>query len=253
MMIEPLPTLDKVFSLVLGQEKQLSTPLTQPSESKPPTLASQTQPHHSCGCSSSRDRVRNYPSNGRGEASTRVCIHYGRNNHMIEHCFDIHGYPPGFQQRGKIISVNFTSADFTSTTPSPSTCQDQYTQLLNLLQQHLTTNAPPTTTTPLDSDLNSIVSSTGNVNTISSPLGKHFTPWIIYNGATHHITYSLSNLSIYHTISSFTMKMPNGHASNATISRTIVLSDNIKLTMVYYIPSFTVNLISVTQLTIASD
>lgn len=102
----------------------------------------------------------------------------------------------------------------------------------------------------MDSDLNSLISSTGNVNTISSPLGKYFTYWIIDTDTTHHITFSLSKFSSYHTISPFIMKMPNGHATNATISGHVILSNYIMLTNVYYIPSFEVNLISVTQLTI---
>lgn len=47
------------------------------------------------------------------------------------------------------------------------------------------------------------------------------------------------------------MKMPNGHITDATISGTVILSNFITLNNVYYIPSFTTNLIFVTQL--ASD
>ncbi|CAI8602809.1 unnamed protein product [Vicia faba] len=159
MMVEALPTFDKVFSLVLGQEKQLTMPLIQPSEYDPPTLASQIQPHHNYGRSSSRGRGRHYSSHGRGQPSTRICFHCGRNNNIIDYCFVKHGYPLGFQQRGKNPSVNSTSANPASKTPSPNNTQDQYTRLFNLLQQHLTTN-DPTTTTPLDFELNSLISST---------------------------------------------------------------------------------------------
>jgi hypothetical protein len=42
------------------------------------------------------------------------------------------------------------------------------------------------------------------------------------------------------------MKMPNGSTTNSTICGTVILSNFITLQNVYYIPSFTVNLVSVT-------
>jgi hypothetical protein len=270
MMIEPLPTLEKTFSLVLGQERQLTLTNSMGSTLENQTLASQVQSNNGGGCgilqNSNRGRGGNNNGNGRGQnqGATRVCTHCGRTNHRVEKCFVKHGYPPGFQNPSKNPSVNSTSSaetysstELTSTSNnfSGGTVQEQYQQLLNLLQQHLTSTTlqNSTQTTPLDSNTNSVISSAGNVNSISSPLGKNFIPWIIDTGATHHITYSLSNFSHYKTITPFTMKMPNGSTTNATICGTVILSNFITLQNVYYIPSFTVNLISVTQLTSASD
>jgi hypothetical protein len=270
MMIEPLPTLEKTFSLVLGQERQLTLTNSMGSTSENQTLASQVQSNNGGGRgilqNSNRGRGGNNNGNGRGQnqGATRVCTHCGRTNHTVEKCFVKHGYPPGFQNRSKNPSVNSTSSaetysstELTSTSNnfSGGTVQEQYQQLLNLLQQHLTSTTlqNSTQTTPLDSNTNSVISSAGNVNSISSPLGKNFIPWIIDTGATHHITYSLSNFSHYKTITPFTMKMPNGSTTNATICGTVILSNFITLQNVYYIPSFTVNLVSVTQLTSASD
>lgn len=84
-------------------------------------------------------------------------------------------------------------------------------------------------------------------------MGKLLTPWIIDIGATQHITYSIFNFSNYHKIPTFTMKMPNDHTTNATISGTVIVSNFITLTNVYYIHSFIVNLIYVTQLISTSN
>lgn len=84
------------------------------------------------------------------------------------------------------------------------------------------------------------------MNTISYPMGKNLTPWIIDTDSMHHITYSLSNFSKYKRISHFIMKMPNGQTTNTTISGIVLLSSNITLENVDYIHSFTVNLLYVT-------
>ncbi|KAK2417773.1 hypothetical protein QL285_040035 [Trifolium repens] len=184
MMIEPLPTLEKTFSLVLGQERQLTLTNSMASTSENQTLASQVQSNNGGGRgilqNSNRGRGGNNNGNGRGQNQgvTRVCTHCGRTNHTVEKCFVKHGYPPGFQNRSKNPSVNSTSsAETYSSTESTSTSnnfsggtvQEQYQQLLNLLQQHLTSTTLQNST-PLDSNTNSVISSAGNVNSISSPL-----------------------------------------------------------------------------------
>lgn len=78
-----------------------------------------------------------------------------------------------------------------------------------VIQQHLTANNA-LHGMPETSELNSILSSNGNVDTLSTYLGKRLIPWIIETGATHHITYSLSNFYNYETIAHFILKMPNG-------------------------------------------
>lgn len=99
---------------------------------------------------------------------------------------------------------------------------------------------------PLDSNIKYVISSTGNVNVLSSPLGKNLVPWIIYIESTHHITYSISNCSVNNIIPAFTMKYPNGGTTKETIYGIVILSKFITLQGFYYIPSFTVNLIFVT-------
>ncbi|KAK2391726.1 putative mitochondrial protein [Trifolium repens] len=178
---------EKTFSLVLGQERQLTLTNSMGSTSENQTLASQVQSNNGGGRgilqNSNRGRGGNNNGNGRGQnqGATRVCTHCGRTNHTVEKCFVKHGYPPGFQNRSKNPSVNSTSsAETYSSTESTSTSnnfsggtvQEQYQQLLNLLQQHLTSTTlqNSTQTTPLDSNTNSVISSAGNVNSISSPL-----------------------------------------------------------------------------------
>lgn len=75
MMIEPLLNLEKSFSIVIGQEKQLTVPLTHPSDFEYQTLSSQVQPQQAYnGQSSKRYRGRYCTYNGRGQACVCVLI-----------------------------------------------------------------------------------------------------------------------------------------------------------------------------------
>lgn len=69
---------------------------------------------------------------------------------MVEFCFIKHGYPLGFRQRSASPSMNFknsskqnstTDTALANTNSSNGSLQDQYKQLITLLQQHLTTNS----------------------------------------------------------------------------------------------------------------
>ena len=73
--------------------------------------------------------------------------------------------------------------------------------------------------------------------------------WIIDTSATNHMVHSVSLLTtITSTINTF-VSLPNGEQALVTHIGTIQLSETLNLHGVLYVPSFTFNLISVTQLT----
>ncbi|CAI8615481.1 unnamed protein product [Vicia faba] len=97
-------------------------------------------------------KIQHQTGNGRGSQPSSY-------RSRVETCFVKHGYPPDFQHRPKAPSINSISAEtFTSSTTAPSV-QDQCGQLISLLQQHLN-NSTMQAQTPLESDINSIISST---------------------------------------------------------------------------------------------
>ncbi|XP_050918673.1 uncharacterized protein LOC127136120 [Lathyrus oleraceus] len=78
LLLDPLPSLDRTFSMVLGQERRSTTiPVESPD---PPSLAMQFQPSNDYGGArgngSSCGRGRSFP--GRGASSQRICTHCGR-------------------------------------------------------------------------------------------------------------------------------------------------------------------------------
>lgn len=116
MMMDPLPNLDITFSLILGQEKQLTTSTNSEPLLETPTLASQVQPQTGNGrgfqfsLCKGRGQNNNYGGCENSSRNTCICIHYGRNNHIFEYCFVKHGYPPDFQHRSKVSFINSTFA-----------------------------------------------------------------------------------------------------------------------------------------------
>jgi len=258
MLIEPLPILSKTFSLVLGQERQLNLPIpSDPTAEKQP-LAMQIQSSFSNGGGRGKGQFQN---RGRGRGGTRLCTYCWRNNHTIETCFLKHGYPPGFQQKNNKSYVNLaansaseqaSTQETTQNSPSLNTIQEQYQQIIHHLQNNITSST--TSIAPQQAAANSVLSQSASIHSISSPqMGKQFVLWIMDTGATHHITHSLQNFTSYKSIPPFPMGLPNGYKTNATISGTVKLSSNITLTNVYYIPSFNVNLLSVTKLLASLD
>lgn len=72
--------------------------------------------------------------------------------------------------------------------------------------------------------------------------------WIIDTGASHHMTRRLDCLSHVRDILERPAGLPNGKQTATTKEGTVMLSDELKLANVLYVPSLQCNLISVSQL-----
>lgn len=264
MLMSPLPTLDNAFNLILQQERQFNLPSTTDSSIENQSSVnhfSQTpsRPSNNFG----RGRGRGYSSGGRGN---RLCTHCNRTNHTVETCFIKHGYPPGFQHRksnssgnasvvnsvqdagsAHISSSSSASTSTNGSSASLSTIQEQYTQILQLLQQSNLQSTSP-------SSVNSVFATNSVSHTSPSPSsGKNLSNntshwWIVDTGATDHITHIFDSFSSTYHIAPKTMTMPNGDTVTTTIAGSVLLYDSLVLHNVYYFPSFHVNIISVTTL-----
>ena len=72
--------------------------------------------------------------------------------------------------------------------------------------------------------------------------------WVIDTGATDHIVYSIHLLNDF-TAVNCVVALPNGETALVTHIGSICLSENLILTNVLCVPSFSFNLLSVNQLT----
>ena len=72
--------------------------------------------------------------------------------------------------------------------------------------------------------------------------------WVIDTEATDHIVYSVHLLNDF-TAVNCVVALPNGETALVTHIGSICISENLVLTNVLYVPSFSFNLLSVSQLT----
>jgi len=82
---------------------------------------------------------------GRGNNS-RFCTYYARNNHIVDTCYQKHGFPPGYKVKQGLTKYAYTAVSVHAqedATPSETSrpnsniriSQEQYNSLMALIQQ----------------------------------------------------------------------------------------------------------------------
>ncbi|KAF5451888.1 hypothetical protein F2P56_026948 [Juglans regia] len=162
MLLEPLPPLNRVFSMVQQQERQHQVISTSaPSDlmammAKPTYFTTKHNPKFSNSTSPKGNRP--YFSHCKipghllekncfkiGNAEAPVCSHCHMTGHNVEKCYKLHGYPTGHKLHGKLKNITAAVTYGTSSPdvdhdphsiePVPLT-KDQYQQLLALLHSN---------------------------------------------------------------------------------------------------------------------
>jgi Zn-finger protein len=261
LLLDPLPSITKFFSMVLQFERQNVSPILD--DSKVLVNASDSRSH---GSGAGKPNSSSSGGNSKGK-----CTYCHKSNHVVENCFKKHGVPPHMLQKypgyahhsaaeGGDSSGNSSAAsqDTRNVSTAPSITQEQYDKLMNLLQSS-SVNSGSTSAT---SHQVSSFKSAGHTPTDKGKQGKnlaycHFSfichnitldTWIIDSGASHHICASLHWFHSYSEITPMVIKLPNGNHVTTKCAGTINFSPEFSITNVLYVPSFSVNLISVYQL-----
>ncbi|XP_024028205.1 uncharacterized protein LOC21412626 [Morus notabilis] len=89
-MLDPLPSVAKIFNLVVQEERQQTigaVVASQPSESMAFNVASPTPSTAVVG------------SHTRPRRERLLCTHCGLQGHTVEKCFRLHGFPPGYRSK----------------------------------------------------------------------------------------------------------------------------------------------------------
>ncbi|KAF5458182.1 hypothetical protein F2P56_022236, partial [Juglans regia] len=211
MLLDPLPPLIKVFSLIQQQERHYKMASVSPS---PDSMAFAirhpypTSNKFSLQSKSKKDRpycnhckitghtFEHYFKAGNAEAP--ICSHCTMTGHTMEKCYKLHGYPPGHKLFNRSQSPSALAAQHVSDLEDDSDVRvgltkAQYQQLVALLQPRelVTAVQPsanqiqsnfPSTSTPHISGISPCLS-TSTHDTLSS----QFAHWIIDTGATDHM------------------------------------------------------------------
>ena len=97
LMMDPFPSISKVYSLILQEESHKSVGHGNSGSSQSDTMVMYAK---SKG---------NFKGNGKRERP--FCTHCNMSGHTIEKCYKLHGYPPGYKPKGKLIA-NANQATF---------------------------------------------------------------------------------------------------------------------------------------------
>ncbi|XP_021631768.1 uncharacterized protein LOC110629163 [Manihot esculenta] len=101
MLIDPLPFINKVFSLVVQQERQLDLGENVKVfvNAKASNLEGNSQRAISFNQSQNRNAFYRNPS-----SNAKVCTYCGKQRHTVDTCYKKHGFPPGFKFRNSSIN-----------------------------------------------------------------------------------------------------------------------------------------------------
>ncbi|MCI00474.1 hypothetical protein A2U01_0021493, partial [Trifolium medium] len=98
MLMDPLPNICKVYSMLVQQERQSVLPIDESKLLFVPQSHSQGRGNNN---SRGRGQRGGRSAAGRGK-SNKVCTQCGMTNHVIDNCFKKYGYPPHWQQNGVV-------------------------------------------------------------------------------------------------------------------------------------------------------
>jgi hypothetical protein len=262
LLMDPLPTINKVYSLVVQEESNfaVSNPMASTSdESNVLVNASDSKKQF--------NRGKSPMTSGKGKGDTRHCTFCDKSGHTVDWCYKKHGNP-NIRGNSGVNHVNSDGGD--SSAPNGNTemvtsgsssgiSQEKYDQLVNLLQQvNLIPSASPTIgsssnhihTSPIvESGLHFHTSSLSSVHSIvSCSIQTDSKFWLIDSGANDHICSSLEWFSSYYKIKPIHVNLPNGNSVVVNYAGNIHFSQDLYITNVLYSPEFRLNLISVSKL-----
>ena len=144
LMIEPIPSIDKTFSLVIQEERQRSSSFNATPSVESTAFAVKNQVFNQ-GSASLGNNGKNFKWNvGKGRPVCNFCEKVG---HIKEKCYKLVGFPPGYKQNGKVAMANQVMVDddqaqnevVHQNNPFSFTLE-LYQQLLSLLNSHASTS-----------------------------------------------------------------------------------------------------------------
>ena len=261
LLIDPLPTINKVFSLVIQEERQrmISTSSSSFNQNTAALFTKNMSPARFTGNKSTFIRK-----------DKPVCVHCGISGHTVEKCYRVHGFPPGYKfTKGKNAFPSVHQVSGTNGSQLPIT-YEQCQQLLSMLKPEIPEHdasinqvssfISKESETPMQGDGFTSAGQFSNFHSehsvfasLSLPRQIQFsnhkkTHWVIDTGATDHMICCTSSFTSITSIVSKFVKLPNGQFASVTHIGTVRISDSFVLTDVLCIPSFSFNLISVSKL-----
>ncbi|KAA8537887.1 hypothetical protein F0562_027533 [Nyssa sinensis] len=125
LLMDPLPPINKVFSLILQEERQREVASITHPAMEPAALLSHHTPHLP------RNDAKRGPPPFKRERP--FCNHCHIHGHTTARCYKLHGYPPGHRLYQPPSANQVSSTDIPTATPQLPFTKEQCEQLLGLL------------------------------------------------------------------------------------------------------------------------
>ncbi|GMI72423.1 hypothetical protein HRI_000911600 [Hibiscus trionum] len=254
LLMDPFPSISKVFSWILQEENQRTISLNGSSEvtSNPVFAVQKHVPQHS-------------------KRSRPQCTHCHMLGHTKEKCFKLHGYPPGYSFRSqKGVSTAqahavaylacakepyLSSSDSGSVESSNSALTNQQCQqLIAMLTSQMNTTSQISSVVDIPSSSINLSMQGMILSYINSLSTFHNSfNWIIDSGASRHICCSKAAFESLNPVFNSSVMLPNATIVKVTHAGTVRLSPEFVLTNVLYVPGFKLNLIAVSELVKSSN
>jgi hypothetical protein len=241
LLMDPLPPLNKVFSMVIQHERQFVTSNSglELEDSKVSVNASDSRRSQGRGKGG-------YNGQSNSGPKKRYCTYCGNDNHIVDNCSNV-------DDQSDIDDVRSTKGS-----DSYTLTKTRYEKLVNLLQSSASVqNASSSTQVNGASTSNmgnvAVMNHQGNTNVAYSYNHSSYGAWIIDSGASDHICSNVALFDDYHDITPIQVKMPNGTIAHAKQAGSVKLSDNFVVNNVLLVPEFSLNLLSVPRLTYNSQ
>ncbi|KAL2227763.1 UNVERIFIED_CONTAM: Retrovirus-related Pol polyprotein from transposon RE2 [Sesamum indicum] len=243
LMLDPLPSIERAFSMVYAVEQQR---LIQ-------TGIEATSNNLACQFALKENRREGDKALQRKkfmlDKRKSVCSHCKKQGHTQETCFQLHGVPDWYKsmtdgrQKGRTFAANVDVDTDKLQQTLPQNATHIMAELLKLLQKNTVTSDPITNSANFahyDEEF------AGNI--VKPPL-IDLNCWIIDTGATNHVC---SNINLFHSYANpstpLYIHLPDDSRIPVKYIGVIKLTDSVILENVFFIPHFSVNLISVSQL-----
>ncbi|KAL2249476.1 UNVERIFIED_CONTAM: Retrovirus-related Pol polyprotein from transposon TNT 1-94 [Sesamum indicum] len=239
LMLDPLPSVEKAFSMIFSveQQKAIHTSIDMNSSNMAYQFISK-------GSKKEDDR---YAQKKKLIIDKRnlMCSHCHKPGHGQETCFQLHGVPDWYNSlndrkkkgRSFAASVDVKSDDM------QGNATEMMSQLLKLLKKVNVSSDPITT------HANFAQFEEEFAGNIAKPSCIDLNTWIIDTGATNHVC---ANIALFHSftkpVNPHFIYLPDGSKKSVQYVGIVQLNDDITLHNVFFVPQFSVNLISVSQL-----
>jgi hypothetical protein len=229
LLMYPLPNIRKIYSLQLQEEKQRQ--LTEAYDN----------PIHAMNVKRNTRITENRQStrlqNNKGKSL--FCSHYEGDTNTVDHCYYIIGFPPGPKFHGREIK------------PSNQHKRPAVNNASNSIKPNMAGSGLQTFPQFTEEEYNQIRALLGKNQFYGNVTGKHNSKchkaWIIDSGASDHIS-SYSHL-LSQTPCHDTVHLPDGsHIKTLSVGNAQV-NQHLCIKNVLHIPSFQVNLLSISKLT----